>query len=223
VLRPVERGLTETAARWPSIAAAYARVFRATQILNNDGQAPAAAVRWRYRQLLIGMQDTTADPGTDPTVTGWYATFLKVTASYGDTIFRCYDHPELGLPRTNNDLEQLFGSVRYHERRASGRKQVAPTLLLRGRARVLAGVSTRLRTYRAADLPRPISPGGARYAGSWRRGKRRVGSSGASGSALTPICTPWKHAANSQHAGHAKNTKNAKNEREARSMRRQGR
>lgn len=153
VLRPVQRGLTETAARWPSIAAAYAHVFRATQILNNEDQVPAAEVRRRYTQLLTEMQNAAAASGTDPTVTGWYAIFRKVTTSYGDTIFRCYDHPELRLPRTNNDLEQLFGSLRYHERRASGRKQVAPTLLLRGRARVLASVSTRLHTYHAADLP----------------------------------------------------------------------
>jgi hypothetical protein len=144
--------LTETARRWPPIASAYAQAFRATQILNNEDQAAATEVRRRYTQLLTEMQGTAAAPGTDPTVTGWYATFLKVTASYGDSIFRCYEHPELRLPRTNNDLEQLFGSVRYHERRTSGRKQVAPTLLLRGRARVLAGVSTRLRIYCAADL-----------------------------------------------------------------------
>jgi len=63
----------------------------------------------------------------------------------------CYTHAD--LPHTNNDLEHLFGSIRYHERRATGRKQVAATLLLRGKARVLACVSTRLRTYQAADLP----------------------------------------------------------------------
>jgi hypothetical protein len=153
VLRPVQRGLTETAARWPPIAAAYARVFCATQILNNEDRAPAAEVRRRYTELLTELRGTAAVPGTDPTVTCWYATFLKVTASYGDTVFRCYEHPELRLPRTNNDLEQLFGSLRYHERRASGRTQVTPTLLLRGRARVLAGVSTRLHPYCAADLP----------------------------------------------------------------------
>jgi hypothetical protein len=43
--------------------------------------------------------------------------------------------------------------MKQHERRASGRKQVAPTLLLRGQARVLASVSTRLRMYQATDLP----------------------------------------------------------------------
>lgn len=97
------------------------------------------------------MKTASVAPGTDPLVKAWYTTFLKVTASYGEALFWCYDHPD--LPRTDNDLEHLFGSLRYHERRASGRKQVAPMLLLRGQARVLASVSTRLRTYQATDLP----------------------------------------------------------------------
>jgi hypothetical protein len=97
------------------------------------------------------METASVAPGTDPLVKAWYTTFLKVTASYGEALFWCYNHPD--LPRTDNDLEHLFGSLRYHERRASGRKQVAPTLLLRGQARVLASASTRLHTYRATDLP----------------------------------------------------------------------
>ena len=53
--------------------------------------------------------------------------FLKVTASYWPGLFVCYARPE--IPRTNNDLEHLFGSARYHERRASGRKVTAPMFL----------------------------------------------------------------------------------------------
>jgi hypothetical protein len=98
------------------------------------------------------METASADPGTDALVQAWYTTFLKVTASYGEALFWCYDHPD--LPRTNHDLEHLFGSLRCHERRASGRKQVASMLLLRGQARVLASVSTRLCTYRVTDLLR---------------------------------------------------------------------
>jgi len=143
--------LTHTAARWPPIQTAYALVFRAVHILNNDEQVSAEEVRQRYLQVLHELQATLADSGTDSLVKAWYTTFLKVTASYGEALFQCYDHPD--LPRTDNDLEHLFGSLRYHERRASGRKQVAPTLLLRGQAQVLASVSTRLRPYQATDLP----------------------------------------------------------------------
>ena len=62
--------------------------------------------------------------------------FLKVTASYWPGLFECYTRPD--IPRTNNDLEHLFGSVRYHERRASGRKVTAPMFLTRGRVRLIA-------------------------------------------------------------------------------------
>ncbi len=143
--------MTHTEARWPPIQTAYALVLRAVHILNNDEQVSRAEVRQRYAQILNEMQTASVDPGMDTLVQAWYTTFLKVTASYGEALFQCYDHP--GLPRTNNDLEHLFGSLCYHERRASGRKQVAPMLLLRGQARVLVSVSTCLCTYHATDLP----------------------------------------------------------------------
>jgi hypothetical protein len=76
--------------------------------------------------------------------------FVKVTRSYWPGLFHCYDVPD--LPRTNNALEQLFGSHRYHERRATGRKGASPALVLRGAARVLAGTATRRRAYAAAEL-----------------------------------------------------------------------
>jgi hypothetical protein len=82
--------------------------------------------------------------------------FLKVTASYAPGLFHCYDVP--GLPRTNNALEQCFGSVRYHERRATGRKGASPGLVVRGAVRVVAAVAARGQIFdeialRPADLP----------------------------------------------------------------------
>jgi hypothetical protein len=65
-------------------------------------------------------------------------------------LFACYDAPE--LPRTNNDLERAFGSHRYHERRATGRKGASPSLVLRGAAELVAGLATRQREVSAADL-----------------------------------------------------------------------
>jgi hypothetical protein len=56
------------------------------------------------------------------------------------------------LPRTNNDLEQFFGSHRYHERRASGRQGASPALVLRGAARLLAAAASRQRCYTAKEL-----------------------------------------------------------------------
>ena len=76
--------------------------------------------------------------------------FLKVTRSYRPGLFQCYE--KLDLPRTNNDLEQLFGQHRHHERRATGRKRAPLSLVLRGSARLVAGVATRLRAYSTEDL-----------------------------------------------------------------------
>jgi hypothetical protein len=67
--------------------------------------------------------------------------FRKVSASYWPGLFHCYDVPD--LPRTNNELEQYFGSARYHERRATGRKGASPGLVVRGAVRVVAAVATR--------------------------------------------------------------------------------
>lgn len=75
---------------------------------------------------------------------------MKVSKSYWPGLFACYDTPD--LPRTNNDLEQLFGSHRYHERRASGRKGGSPGMVLRGSVRLVAGLATRTREVTAADL-----------------------------------------------------------------------
>jgi hypothetical protein len=47
----------------------------------------------------------------------------------------------------------LFGSHRYHERRASGRKVASPGLVVLGSVRVLSGLATRLRPEEGLQLP----------------------------------------------------------------------
>jgi hypothetical protein len=76
--------------------------------------------------------------------------FLKVSRSYWPGLFHCYQAQE--LPRTNNALEQMFGSYRHHERRVSGRKVASPALVLRGSARIIAAVATRQQPERIKDL-----------------------------------------------------------------------
>ncbi len=86
-------------------------------MLSNQAEQDGAAVAATYRRLLTTMAARQAEAGP---LAGAVAHFLKVTASYQLGLFACYDVP--GLPRTNNDLEHAFGAVRYHERRATGRK-----------------------------------------------------------------------------------------------------
>lgn len=79
--------------------------------------------------------------------------FIKVTRSYWPGLFHTYDEPD--LPRTNNALEQAFGSHRYHERRTSGRRSGSRSLVIRGPARLPSAVLTRLQPPRVRDLAQP--------------------------------------------------------------------
>jgi hypothetical protein len=65
-------------------------------------------------------------------------------------LFHCYDVTD--LPRTNHELEQCFGSLRYGERRASGRRGAIAALVVRGPVRVL----TALARLRQCFLPRAL-------------------------------------------------------------------
>jgi hypothetical protein len=130
------------------VEAAYDWVFRAAAILANVAGRTGAAVKASYRGLLGAMArqgERAGDQG------GALGHFRKVTRSYWPGLFHCYDVPD--LPRTDNDLEQLFGSHRYHERRSSGRKMASPGLVVRGSVRLPAAVATRLRgEVRGEDL-----------------------------------------------------------------------
>jgi hypothetical protein len=145
--------LQATAALWDEVRPAYALVHQAAHVLaNHDGES-GAAVRAAYDQLLATMAEQRDGLGTlGPAIDQ----FFKVTASYQPGLFHCYDAPD--LPRTNNELEHLFGAPRHQERRATGRKMASPTRVVRGSVRVVAALLSRTRTFTAADLqPRDLT------------------------------------------------------------------
>lgn len=76
--------------------------------------------------------------------------FLKVTKSYWPGLFHCYAVPD--LPRTNNDLEQVFGRHRHHQRRCRGHRSASRATPVRGDVRVIAFVASRSRQFDAANL-----------------------------------------------------------------------
>ncbi len=136
--RLLTTGLAKTADLWPAITHAYAWVQRAAQLLNTAEGHDVLLVRKDYRALLSEMRHEQAALGD----LAWgVAHFRKVTRSYWPGLFRCYT--TAGLPRTNNALEQCFGSARYHERRATGRNGASPAMVIRGQVRLLALVVTR--------------------------------------------------------------------------------
>ena len=93
-------------------------------------------MRRAYRTLLATMAAERATLGAlAPAVD----VFRRVTDSYWPGLFHCYDVAD--LPRTNNDLEHFFGSARYRERRATGRKMASPDTVVRGAVRLVTAVA----------------------------------------------------------------------------------
>ena len=132
-------------------------------VLRNKKGLDAAGVRRRLRGLLGAI--TRHRRPTDE-LDGAVRHFLKVTRSYWAGLFACYD--TAALPRTNNDLEQLFGSYRYHERRASGRKVASPGMVVRGSVRLVAATASRLHRVEGPELaPSDLA--------AWRSLRARLG------------------------------------------------
>ena len=125
---------------------AYGWVHQAAHILGTAGETGSAG-RARLGGLLGEMRRHRAAAGPLGEAVDHFRT---VSRGYWPGLFACYD--TAALPRTNNDLEQTFGSHRYHERRATGRKGASPALVLRGSARLVAGLVTRTREVTAVDL-----------------------------------------------------------------------
>jgi hypothetical protein len=158
------KGLTQTASLWADVEQGYTWVHRAAHLLNNDKKQTAAEVRQVYEDLLAKMEQALT---SSEALTAMLSTFHKVTTSYWAGLFHCYDLPD--LPHTNNELEQYFGSARYHERRATGRKQASPGVVVRGAVRIVASVASRLHPFAGPELAPPDLT-------RWRARRERTGS-----------------------------------------------
>jgi hypothetical protein len=146
----IAKGLAATDAMWPAIRIAYGWVHQAARLLENEDQLTGHEVRHQMEELLTEIRGDQMTVGLlQPAV----AHFLKVSASYWPGLFHCYDIP--GLPRTNNILEQFFGSVRYHHRRASGRIRASAGTVVRGSVRALASAAARLHPFGEYELRHP--------------------------------------------------------------------
>jgi hypothetical protein len=124
-------------------------VHAAARLLANTAGEPGFKVRRRFDGLLASMQrhrHRVGDLGTA------FDHFRKVARSYRPGLFHTADRTD--LPQTNNALEQLFGSQRYHERRATGRKTASPGAVLRGAVRLVAGLRARAEIPSGHDLGR---------------------------------------------------------------------
>lgn len=125
-------------------------MHEAAAILDNPDGATGSVVQWRYRYWLTQLEQQCRQTALSESLRRAGQHFLKVSRSYGADLFHCYD--VVGLPRTNNALEQSFGSLRYHERRASGRKVASPALVLTGSVRLPAALFARTRAVTVSML-----------------------------------------------------------------------
>jgi hypothetical protein len=160
----LRRGLEETAALWPEVRAAYRWVKQVARLLKDRAKRPASEVRRRLAQVLSRMRQAAAR-APEASVRAQLGHLVKVTRSYWPGLFRCYGSKDIA--RTNNDLEHLFGSHRYHERRASGRKRGSPGLVVAGGVRVVSSLATRLRPEEGLRLS-------AGYVAGWRQSRAEL-------------------------------------------------
>jgi hypothetical protein len=150
----VEKGLEATASLFAPIETASLWVEKAASLLENRDGADVLLVRRDYRQLLaeVGV----ARKSEIPLLAEAATQFLKVSRSYWSGLFHCYWDPD--LPRTNNACEQGFGSFRYSERRATGRKITSAATVLRGEVRFVAATLRPRRPFEGDDLrPHTVS------------------------------------------------------------------
>jgi hypothetical protein len=148
----LRKGLEQTAPLWPEVREGFAWVWEVAGLLANAAEQAGAEVQQQVAEVVGRMEAAAlqAEQQGQKALGPALRRFAKVHKSYAPGLFHCYDVAD--LPRTNNDLEQLFGSHRYHERRASGRKVASPGLVVRGSVRLVAGVATRLRIVSGEEL-----------------------------------------------------------------------
>jgi hypothetical protein len=149
----VNKGIEATAHLWLPLQRANELVSKAREILDPQLELSGAQVREAYFLALSQMHE---QKGTIGPLEQAIVHFCHVTDNFAAGLFQCYDVP--GLPRTNNDLEHVFGVARVHERRATGRRGAIPGVVVRGSVRLLTTIAATKQTFSAHDLqPRNLA------------------------------------------------------------------
>jgi len=143
----LNKALEGTGTDWEMLERIYGWIHQIACVLGEENISLEER-QLRFLLILLHMQQEASQ--LTPRWQQAIAQFLKVTQSYAPHLFFCYQIPD--LPRTNNDLEQAFGSVRRSERRATGRRGAVPGLVVHGAVRVQAALATRLKIFTAQDL-----------------------------------------------------------------------
>ena len=145
--RILEHGLNQNVAHWSELTLAMKWIHSCVTILDNEEDLPALFVQQRFGAWIIFLSNHKKRLGS---LWDSITHLLKITRSYWSGLFHCYQVEN--LPKTNNDLEQVFGSYRHHQRRTTGHKKAPASSLIRGESRLIAAVATRITTFTANDL-----------------------------------------------------------------------
>jgi hypothetical protein len=133
----LNKRLSRTGVAWETLKRVYGWVQQLASSLGESEDLCVEERQLRFVLILQHMQEQSQQ--FEPVWQRAIAHFLKVTQSYGSHLFFCYQI--LDLSRTNNDLEQAFGQVHFHER--LGEKEPhPPALVVRGAVRVQAALAT---------------------------------------------------------------------------------
>ena len=144
----LNKGLQATITNWEELSRVYGWVHQLAHVLDEANELSEADRSLNFLLILLHMQQQA--PHLNGAWPQAIVHFLKVTQSYAPHLFFCYQVAD--LPRTNNDLEQSFGRVRFHERRATGRRGALPGLVVHGAVRVQATLAAQMQTFTAQDL-----------------------------------------------------------------------
>jgi hypothetical protein len=144
----LKKALQTTTTDWDTLARVYGWIHYLAQVLDDEQTLSVRERQLGFYMVVLHMQQDLTHGSPFWQQAG--AHFLKVTQSYAPHLFFCYHVPN--LPRTNNDLEQSFGRVRFHERRATGRRGALPGLVVHGAVRLQAILTTQMQTFTAQDL-----------------------------------------------------------------------
>jgi hypothetical protein len=123
-----------------TIRSRHALVRDVARVFRNDDGLTADAVRAKYEATLDQWDARYRRGGRRA---AWIAEVLiAADAAPRDKLFTCYAHP--ALPPDNNAHERAWGSVRRHQRRATG-QQRAPNALVADDGRTASAVLLSLR------------------------------------------------------------------------------
>jgi len=91
--------------------------------VDNKGKTVERSVRKYVTQLEQELKKKLGDQPDDAPLAAFYQHVIAVTGRFWRGLFACYDIKE--LPANNNDLESFFRTLKWHQRRAQGKKSTA--------------------------------------------------------------------------------------------------